>query len=630
MLANISFRTKLLSLLITASIGFIVVTIVAMNGLSSQNIANNQTRILSNIQTSSDALSIRMFEIMDELHNIDNASYDGYVNKINQQMGLNANVFDQNIAMATSPDLKTVLEGAKVEVGEFNSTLNTLIEKRHAIGFDANSGLHGEIEEIGAQLDKDFSFLSLLAKDFTDVRKAEANYLFDPTGSNFEVFLSSFNHVDTRIKNFGLEDRYMASAHAYRDAVLGYGKEYLELLTIESTFSEQKAKYSESKAIANELIEQKVLSAEQDAKNSSAQANATLLTVSILVTLLSVLLMVGILRSVSHTLNRVVADLNQVKKGDMTAQVDVNTRRNDEFDVLGMSLNEMANDLGDVLKDVVTTTTSVDSMSTDLNGAIVDITNNNLSVNQRTDSLVSATDAISKRISELSDTTNNLRNDSSETYESAKSGSHTIHLVLDSLSKTIDVVNTTSNQLNKLGQLSTDIDDVIGMINDLANQTNLLALNAAIEAARAGEAGRGFSVVADEVRTLAEKTVDATSKITEIVSTIQTSTNDAIDTMENGQSNLKTIEENGSKAGDAMHAIENNAMTSANSADSMAGAIQEVASTALEMSTEMEQIAQQLNEDTHSIDILAEKNKLIQKLINQLSDKTQMFTLNQR
>ena len=97
------------------------------------------------------------------------------------------------------------------------------------------------------------------------------------------------------------------------------------------------------------MIEQKLLAAEKSAQESSEKANITLLGVSVLVTLLSIFLMVGILKSVGKTLSRVIADLNQVKKGDMTAKVDINTRRNDEFDMLGASLNEMAHDLGHYL-----------------------------------------------------------------------------------------------------------------------------------------------------------------------------------------------------------------------------------------------------------------------------------------
>jgi methyl-accepting chemotaxis protein len=241
--------------------------------------------------------------------------------------------------------------------------------------------------------------------------------------------------------------------------------------------------------------------------------------------------------------------------------------------------------------------------------------------------LASATDDISSRLTELSSTTNTLQAHSNETYQSAKSGADTINLVLNSITDTVNIVNMTSQQLDELGRLSKNIDSVIAMINDLASQTNLLALNAAIEAARAGEAGRGFSVVADEVRALAEKTVDATSKITDIVNTIQQSTQTAISTMESGQDNLKIIRENGNKAEEAMRDIESNAMTGSKSTNSMANAIQDVATTAIQMSTEMEEIAQQLNQDTRSIDILADKTKQIQQISEQLAVKTQVFTL---
>lgn len=627
MLVNLSFKTKLLILLITAILGLVIVTFVAIGGLASQKEANNELRNLSKIQASNDHLSIQMLEIADGLRSISVDNFQEYLATANQQIEQNATTITANIEQANSQDLKEALRDNLVEITNYSQALVALINERNVIGFDSSSGLRGSIDKMGSDITVDIQKLSLLKREFTNVRKAEAGYLADPTDSNLEEFTTSYDRYYSRIDNFGFQDTHGVKAQAYRDALLQYGKEYANLNEIQQTFATQKNQFTESQLNANALIEVKVLKAENDAENSSAQANATLLAVSIAIILLAALLMIVILRSVNKTLQNVITDLNKVKQGDMSSKAMVNTKRNDEFDQLSQSLNEMTGGLGNVLKDVVSTTDNVSTMSTDLNNTISSIASSNHLVNQRTHSLATATDDISNRLTELSNTTNELKGHSSETYQSAKSGADTIKMVLHSISDTVGIVNMTSQQLNELGRLSKDIDSVIAMINDLASQTNLLALNAAIEAARAGEAGRGFSVVADEVRALAEKTVDATSKITDIVSTIQQSTQTAITTMESGQDNLKTISENGTKAEEAMRDIESNAMTGSKSTDSMANAIHDVASTAIQMSTEMEQIAQQLNQDTRSIDMMADKTKQIQQLSEQLANKTQVFTL---
>jgi methyl-accepting chemotaxis protein len=627
MLANLSFKAKLLFLLITAVLGFVIVTFVAMGGLSSQQKANNELRNLSKIQASNDQVRIHMLEIADSIRSISVDNYDDYLASANKQIEKNGSLISTSIERAHSQALKQVLEEDLIKINDYSQALIALINKRYIIGFDSSSGLRGNIDKMGTQISEDINKLSLLKREFTNVRKGEASYLSDPTESNLEEFTSSFTRFDTRIENFGFQDTHGVKANAYRDALLQYGKEHQTLNDTEAEFTAKKNEFDEGQLKANQLINENILQAEADAETSSAQANATLLGVSIAVSIAAALLMITIGRSVNSTLHNIITDLNKVKQGDMSSKSLVNKKRNDEFDQLSQSLNEMTDGLGNVLKDVVSTTSHVSTMSTDLNSTILSITNSNHLVNQRTHSLASATDDISSRLNELSSTTNTLRSHSNETYQSAKSGADTIKMVLNSITDTVNIVNITSQQLNELGRLSKNIDNVIAMINDLASQTNLLALNAAIEAARAGEAGRGFSVVADEVRALAEKTVDATSKITDIVNTIQHSTQTAITTMESGQDNLKIISENGSKAEEAMRDIESNAMTGSQSTDSMANAIQEVASTAIQMSTEMEQIAQQLNEDTRSINIMADKTKQIQQVSEQLADKTQVFTL---
>ena len=627
MLSNLMFRTKLILLLITVISGFAIVTFVAMQGSASQNAANDHLRTLSKIQHSNDALSINMLEIADQLRDLDDKRYPDYLSTLNQQIKENNKVIQANIERSQSSELKTILKSTQTDLNHYSSALLNLAKKRHIIGFDANSGLRGKIDQMGSKIAQDIQSLSLLRREFTNVRRAEASYLFGPSQEYLDQFNTSYDRLNTRFNNFGFEDTYGKEAQIYHDAVIQYGKEYASLDAADSAFSKQKAQFNKSQLATAKLIKNIVLNAEENTKRHSQQANISLWIVSIVVTLIVALLIMSIGRDVRNTLKRIMSDLIKIKAGDMTAKSVVNERRNDEFDSLSLSLNEMTHSLDHVLKEVVNTTDTVNDMATDISGTIGEIANSNRAINGRTQSLASATDDISKRITQLSTTTDTLRAHSSETYESAKMGSQTIRMVLDNLKTTISVVNSTGDQLNELGRLSNNIDNVIGMINDLASQTNLLALNAAIEAARAGEAGRGFAVVSDEVRSLAEKTVDATAKITDIVNVIQTSTQGAISTMASGQDSLKVIEENGSKAETDIHTIESKALTSSQSADSMASDIQDVASTAIQMSAEMDTIAQQLSHDTGSIETLADKTQSIKTSAAELSNKTKVFTL---
>ncbi|WP_417552638.1 methyl-accepting chemotaxis protein [Marinomonas fungiae] len=627
MLNNLSFRAKLMLLLVCAIVGFILVTWVAIHGMNAQQKANQQLRAYGDIGSSVDRISLDILEAADQLRNLSEASYPAYQSDLTRKKEQDLQILDTNIAASQRTELKNSLESAREALGHYADALLALASQRNIIGFDNQSGLKGKITQLGSEISTSIERLSLLRREFVNVRKFEATYLSDPTPEVLSELNASFERFNSKVNDFGFNDTLGPTVTTYYDSLLAYGPAFSALQQSEDTFDIQKQAFTDGQLKLAQQIEGIIEQAEAQADQQSSQSLYTLIAMSIGVAIVSILLMMSIGRSARNTLTQVINDLTKVKEGDMTAKASINRKRNDEFDALSQSLNEMTGGLGNVLTEVVNTTSNVSHMINDLNGAITDIADNNRSVTERTSSLAVATDDISGRITSLSSTTDELREHSSETYQSAKAGAKTIRVVLDNLKGTVDAVNLTGQQLDELGRLSSDIDNVIGMINDLANQTNLLALNAAIEAARAGEAGRGFSVVADEVRSLAEKTVDATSKITDIVGTIQNSTKMAISSMEQGQERLRVIEQNGGEAEEAIRVIENNAQTSSQASDHMAASIQDVASTAIQMSTEMDQIAQQLSEDSHSIERIVNSAHQIHDMASTLADKTRVFTL---
>ena len=627
MLNNLSFRAKLMLLLACAIVGFTLVTWVAIQGMNAQQEANRQLRLYGDIGSGVDKISLGILEAADQLRSLNEENFADYQAMLSGRKNEDLEILEKDIHLVNQPELQQALQDSKDKLSAYADSLLMIAENLSITGFDNQSGLKGEITRLGDEISTSIERLSLLKKEFINARKFEAVYLSEPSEEVLQDFQKSFARFESKVDNFGFNDSIGPVAAQYNEALMGYGPAFSALQQAEAQFDENKLSFAQAQFQLAELIAQFVKEAEVASDQQSQQSLITLLIVSIGVSIVSILLMLSIGRSARNTLMKVISDLTKVKEGDMTAQASINHKRNDEFDALSQSLNEMTGGLGGVLTEVVNTTSNVSTMIDELNGAITNIADNNRSVTDRTKSLAVATDDISSRITHLSSTTDELREHSSETYESAKAGAKTIRVVLDNLNGTVEAVNLTGKQLDELGRLSSDIDNVIGMINDLANQTNLLALNAAIEAARAGEAGRGFSVVADEVRSLAEKTVDATSKITDIVGTIQSSTQTAISTMEQGQERLRVIEQNGGEAEEAIRVIENNAQTSSQASDNMAAAIQDVASTAVQMSSEMEQIAHQLGEDSHSIELIVNSAQQIHGLANTLADKTRVFTL---
>ncbi len=626
MLANLSFRTKLLSLLIAAILGFVVVTAVALQGLNVQETSSSKFERLTKVDKDLASLVITMMEEYESLSRIDNSTYESFIEQLEVNNATFMATLAEDMNLLQDPEAKKNINDITISLASYSEALKLLVSQKQLIGFNGSSGLRGEISLLGEKVTEEISFLSLVKQEFLPVREAEKNFIFEPSPVNKDAFMERYDKFYKRVVNFGLEERFGEGINKYFSTMESFENENQQLKELQSNFSDVKANFGQTRLVAVEYMQQAVLEARQQASASSQQASISLIIVSIVVAVIAALMMMGIGSSVNKTLNQIITDLGKVKSGDLTARLYVNNKRNDEFDSLCSSVNEMTNGLGSVIGEVVNTTQGVNDMVSQLNTSVTNIAQSNRSVSEQTNSLAAATEEISTTISSISTTTEDLSSQSQHTYESAKVGAETIKNALSNLSTTISVVNKTSEQLNELGQLSKDIDNVIGMINDLANQTNLLALNAAIEAARAGEAGRGFSVVADEVRSLAEKTVDATAKITDIVSTIQSSTQTAIETMQSGQESLHAIETFSEKAELAIREIEQNAQTSSASSIDMARSIQEVAKTAVHMSEEMDKIAQQLQRDNSYINSIEGNTRDIHNQVSSLDKKTSVFT----
>ncbi|KAB0666291.1 methyl-accepting chemotaxis protein [Oryzomonas japonica] len=239
--------------------------------------------------------------------------------------------------------------------------------------------------------------------------------------------------------------------------------------------------------------------------------------------------------------------------GDLTTVIQVSS--DDEIGHLAVGINKLISKIHDIMSQIAQNAVALSSSADQL-----------LSTSQKMtagiDDAVSQTDTVATASEEMAATSSNIATnctaaaeESDKANDSATAGAEVVSRTIDVMARIADKVRESATTIESLGSRSDQIGEIVGTIEDIADQTNLLALNAAIEAARAGEQGRGFAVVADEVRALAERTTKATHEIGKMIKAIQNETKSAVATMEEGVKEVEAGTEEAASSGEAIFEI---------------------------------------------------------------------------
>ena len=305
-----------------------------------------------------------------------------------------------------------------------------------------------------------------------------------------------------------------------------------------------------------ELSEVNRLGATTAADTSSEVFTSARMWVIVMIVLalgLTVILAMIFTRSIVAPLAEVVQVAEVVAGGNLTQSIEV--RGTDEPARVMSALKSMQQSLRSTIQSISDSSTQLASASEELSAVTEDSTRGLHQQNNEIEQAATAVNQMTSAVEEVARNAVSTSEASSESNRTAQHGREQVRQTVDSISHLADDVTHTASEVEQLAGQVRDISKVLDVIRSIAEQTNLLALNAAIEAARAGEAGRGFAVVADEVRALAHRTQQSTREIEQMVSGIQQGTDKAVNAMQNSNSRARSTLDVAKAAGQALDEI---------------------------------------------------------------------------
>ncbi|ELU2534462.1 methyl-accepting chemotaxis protein [Vibrio vulnificus] len=540
---------------------------------------------------------------------------------------------EQNVRQAGETlvqfDLTTQADNMQQAVNALAKSLAPWLRVKSELGFNVDEGKLGQLKDLAKVIEQKIEETGMVTinSDFQAMIKTQQNYLLQPNEQNMKLFNRAMAMFVNVSNSYGMLDIYEKEIEQFKQTFIRVSELSQQLGALE-----QQLKNNQREAInliqqASEQLNAVADDQQQRAASSASETQWSVLIALAALAVFTIVIFLSISVSLTRSLDRISQVIKAVSNGDLSRRLTLSSNANDEFNQLSQSVNESCENLGKLVSEVQESSHSLAGHAGELRVGLDKFAHHQGEILGQTQLLASATEEVSVTTQEVSNSLEFVTQISRASNQAAEDGGKIISEAIGSLEQVAHILNSAAGHISQLEEASSKIDSVMDIINGIAEQTNLLALNAAIEAARAGEQGRGFAVVADEVRSLAVRTVDAVSEIT---GTIQTMKNESAEVIQYISSSGQTIEKGQQKGHEAMDALKHitaKADEANHQTEIILSSIKELATTSQSMADSMTQISQAMRELESNNGELRDVSQLVDDSSRQLSNECQKFTI---